>query len=463
MIQSAQLRNDDGYDNPAMPRSRHLSAVKFFTRYPLFLLFFGPPLFRPVTGIDATRGQIDIWSLFQVGLLCLVAFRAIIRLTSAQFIVIPRQIRSILRLSFFLGLLFLISVAYSPSRVLSAAYSVFYFLALICLVEFIADVYRTPPNWMQCLFQIRFGALLLLVLVLLTLAVDAPLVLTVIGEAGIRLTGGAVAPIYLICPTVAIISAYTFLYSLESRVRSGLLFLVGIAGTLVTQSRGPEIALFISLLLTVAGWASTSRRARYMFISGFIASITFGCVIVGATGGERIWNVFNRGQSTEGIATASGRTEIWTFVIHYCMSHPQGMGYVTGFRILFRKYFILGLDLTVTHIGNTHNTFLQFLADAGWLALAIYLILLVKVFVLGFRFTEKRLSTPSAQGSASLHALRCALMLLVLCLAEGMDVSDFAVPLRVPFYFQNIIVAIILGVSANMLSVARIRHVRFDQ
>ena len=274
-----------------------------------------------------------------------------------------------------------------------------------------------------------------------------------------RIHGGAVAPLGLICPVIAIISAYTFLHSLESRTRAAFFFLVALGGTAATQSRGTEIALFISLLLTATGWARTNRRAGYMVIFGFMASIILGGALVGAIGGARIWNTFNRGQSAEGIASASGRTEIWKFVIQYCMSHPQGMGYVTGFRTIFREYSAPGLDLAVSHIGTTHNTFLQFLADAGWLALAIYLILLVRVLALGLRFATKRISTPSVTASLSRHALRCALLLFILCLLEGMDGSDFAVPLKVPFYFQNIIVAIILGVSANMLYASRIRQI----
>ena len=308
---------------------------------------------------------------------------------------------------------------------------------------------------MQCLFYLRFGALLLLIVAILTFAISPSLIMTPLGEYGIRLHGGGVAPLPLLCPVMAIISAYTFLHSLESRVRAAFFFLAGLGGTLATQSRGAEIALLLCLLLTATGWVRTNRRAAYLVISGFAVSVIFGGALVGVAGGGRVWNAFNRGQSVEGIATASGRTQIWKFVIQYCMSHPQGMGYVAGFRAIFREYFAFGLDFEVSRIGNTHNTFLQFLADAGWLAMAIYLIMLVRVIALGMRFATRRISEPSVTASLSRHALRCALLLLIVCLLEGMDGSDFAVPLRVPFYFQNLIIAIILALCARMIAAAR--------
>jgi O-antigen ligase len=202
-------------------------------------------------------------------------------------------------------------------------------------------------------------------------------------------------------------------------------------------------------------WARTNQRAAYTVIWEFAASIVLGGALVGAIGGARIWSIFNRGQSAEGIESASGRTEIWKYVVQYSLAHPQGMGYVAGFRILFRSYFTLGLDLAVNQIGNAHNTFLQFLADAGWVALAIYLLILAKVLALGFRYARKRTSAIFMPDKASCHALRCALVLLIYFLVEGLDAADFAIPLRVPFYFQYITTALILASSARMIAATR--------
>jgi O-antigen ligase len=410
-------------------------------------------------GIDATKGIIDIWAVFQVSWLALIALRAIRRLASAQTIHMPKLVRSIFRYAFILGLLFLASAVYSSSHSVSAAYSVIYFLTLICVVEFVVDSYKNPPDWIQCLLYLRLILSLLFLLVLITLVFNPILVMMLIPGVGIRLGGGTVAPVTAICPIIAIISAYTFLHTLETRFRSIFFFMVGLIGTLITQSRGSELALILSLIVLSLGWAKTSRRSAFFFISGFMAFILLTGAVMGAVGGEHIWNIFNRGQSLEGIKSASGRTDIWKFVIQYCLAHPQGMGYVAGFRVIFRQYFALGLQVNVSHIGNSHNSFMDILADAGWLALAVYLVMLVKIFALGLRFAKKRALVAFSPDIAPRHAIRCALVLLVFCMALGIDSADFAVPLRICFYMQNICIAIILGISASMISASRSQYI----
>jgi hypothetical protein len=455
MKQSARWADDGRYGADGTRQSKRVSFFKFFMRYPIFLLAFGPPIFRPLKGIDVTQGVVDFWSFIEVGLLGVISFRAIGRLTTAKSIIIPKQIRSILKLAFFLGLLYLASTAYSPSRFTTAAYSILYFLTMICVVEFIADVYQNPPDWVQCLFQLRLIALLLFITVLLTLAFNPVLVLIFAEGGTMRLLGGAVAPMALICPMIAIISAYSFLHSLESRVRAFLFFLVGLAGTLATQGRAGEIALFLCLFLLAVGWAGTSRRTAYVFISGLMASVLLAGVVVGVIGGQRIWNTFNRGQDAAGIASASGRTEVWAFVIQYCMSHPQGMGYVAGFRILFRQYFSLDTGHQLSNLGTAHSMFIDTLAAAGWLGLALYLIMMVKIFVIAWRFAKKKTRLMPTLDGVSRHGIRCAFLLLIFCCVYGMYDTEFSFPLRAGFYILNIIIAIILGSAAQLLIASR--------
>jgi hypothetical protein len=48
--------------------------------------------------------------------------------------------------------------------------------------------------------------------------------------------------------------------------------------------------------------------------------------------------------------------------------------------------------------------------------------------------------------------------LLFYCLVNGLDASEYVLPLRAEFYVQNIILAIILGASASMLIASRTRY-----
>lgn len=444
---------------PREEPSRRLSFFKFLQRYPIFILAFGPPLFRRLNdNIDATKGIVDVWSFLQVGLLSMIAFRAMWRLATARSILIPKQIQSILIMAFVLGALYLASAAYSPSRIVSAAYSILYFLTLISVFEFILDIYRNPQNWLQSMFHLRLIALLVLLLILVVLLLNPRLVLGTVPGVGVRFGGGTVGAVPLICPMIAIISAYAFLYSLESRARSAFLFLVGVTGVVLGRSRGCELALLLAFAILVFLWAKLGRRTAYLVVSGFMISILFFGILGGSIGGGRIWNYFNRGQDIKGIESASGRTEIWNFVIQYCFTHPWGMGYVAGFRLIFRNYYALGLELNVYGIGSTHNAFLQVLADAGWLAFAIYLVMLVKIVKLALRFAKRPIYQKYALDNESRMTVECSLVILVFFFAEGLDTSGFTVPMKPDYYWQFIIIAIILGVSARMIASLRNRY-----
>jgi O-antigen ligase len=330
-----------------------------------------------------------------------------------------------------------------------------YFLTVICVVEFVADVHKNSFDWMQCLFHLRMVFFLLLCLVFITIFVDPNIVMAWLPGAGIRLLGGTVAPVGVISPLMAIISAYSFLFSLESKARSALFFMAGLAGTLITQSRGCELAFLASLALLGILWSGTSKRNSYLFIASSFASVLIIGAVLAVGGGGRIWNIFNRGQNIEGVASVSGRADIWKFVINYCMAHPLGMGYIAGFRTVFKAYTTYSQQFAVAHIGNAHNSFMDVLADAGWPALAVYLILLVKIIALGWRYARKRVILLTASEQRTRHALRCTLALLVFCLVCGIDSSDFCIPLRSSFYLQNIVFAMILGISASMLIASR--------
>lgn len=459
MRRSAQWTHNGKSDARGAIASRRISFLRFLLRYPIFLLAFGPPIFRLYTeSIDVSRGKIDIWSVIQVSLICTVATRAIWRLAVAQSVFLPKRIRSILILAFILGAFYLASTIYSPSRITSAAYSILYFLTLICVFEFILDVYRNPPNWLQSLFHLRLIALLLYFLALAAFIINPAIAIAGTPELGMRLGGGTVAPVAFICPMIAIISAYAFLYSLESKTKSVCLFLLGFVSAFLTRSRGCELSLLLSLTFLGYFWAQLGRRIKFVVVSGFIMSSLFFGMLVGAIGGGRVWDYFNRGQNLRGIESASGRTDVWYFVLQYCMDHPWGMGYIAGFRTIFRTYYALGIQVDVMQIGNAHNSYLQVLADAGWLAMAIYLIMLVKIVMLALRFAKKQAHQNLSQYNDYSMVIECSLVMLIFCLGGGMEGADLVIPLRTVFYWQFIIIAIILGVSARLLDASRVRH-----
>ena len=456
MNQPARRIDGSEREIPAAQPSKRLPFLRFFLRYPIFLLAFGPPEFKHAVAGDTSQAHFDLWNVIQVGWLAVIALRAIVRLASLRSIHIPKQSRSILKYAFFLGLLFLGSITYSPGRIVSAEYCFLYFLNLSCVVEFIVDSYRDPPNWMQCMFQLRLVALLLFALVLATLIVAPSFVIT--AKSGMRLLGGSVAGVGLICPTMVLISTYCLLYSLESRTRSVAFILVGVGGTLAAQTRGADLSLLVLLAVIAFGWARKSRRSALILVSGLMAFLLLAGVAVSLIGGGQIFEAFNRGGDISSLATASGRTGVWVDQIGYCLTHPWGMGYIAGVRTFHRSDFATNLHADLNNAGGTDNAYMQVLTDAGWLALALYLIMLVKIVRLGWRITRKDSSALLRSNSTAYHALQCALLLLIFLIVEGMESPSSVLPMQQGFYFQNILIVVILGASGSILISSRFRE-----
>jgi O-antigen ligase len=295
-------------------------------------------------------------------------------------------------------------------------------------------------------------------LVVMALVVAPGLVLGF--DNGMRLAGGSIGNVHVICPFIAIVSAYSYLYSLEPRRSSVFWFLVGIIGTLLTRSRGAEIALFSVLCILGFIWARRNLRSASFFAT---IALLFSLLIsfIFATGNSgKLWQKFNRGGDAENVVTLSGRTDTWVEVISYCMRHPQGMGYIAGLRA---SHFTAGSQGPVMHkMGGTDNSYFETLADGGWLGLALYLLIIAKVFHLGWRQVRNRRRTDQDRNGMDAdvicrHAISCSLLLLAFCLTDAIDGSEFALPMLQPYYFQWITLAILMGAASTVI-LSRRRH-----
>ena len=221
------------------------SFLQFLWQYPIFILALGPPIFRlPDTGpggAATAQAHADIWNFFQVAWIadrCVIGDEPVgwcadcsYSAASASDIdadALPRP-----------GFSGICDIFPGTHRQFEMA--IVYVLTLICVIEFIAKVYRRPPGWMQCLFVLRFIYLLLLIVVLLTLLFRPAIVMAVIPGAGVRLLGGRVGESGIVPEAIAIISAYSFLYRIERRPRAALFFLIGAALTAASQMSGRRL------------------------------------------------------------------------------------------------------------------------------------------------------------------------------------------------------------------------------
>ena len=85
----------------------------------------------------------------------------------------------------------------------------------------------------------------------------------------------------------------------------------------------------------------------------------------------------------------------------------------------------------------------------------LYLLLVFELLTLGLRFAKKNVRPISGRQGEARDALRCTLLLLLYVLGEGMENSEFALPLNQQFYAHWILVALVLGICAWMIRDAR--------
>jgi O-antigen ligase len=92
--------------------------------------------------------------------------------------------------------------------------------------------------------------------------------------------------------------------------------------------------------------------------------------------------IFNK--SSDNLASANGRTNIWVGMWEAVGSRPWGFGYVAGERMFVNDPAHAGFQAT-----TSHNGYLSALFGGGWLALGILLVFLFTTYTRTFRLPHK--------------------------------------------------------------------------
>lgn len=432
--------------SPAGRRIRSLFG--FMLRYPIFLLAFGPPVLRTgKVGTDTSQAHADVWSVLQVAWIGAVTANALYRLRSK--ILIPPRIQLIIRTGLLLGLLFAISVLYSPGRTISAEFAMIYFMTWAVIVQFVSDSYTNSIDWTVALRALRAVCLSSYILILVVLVVSPGMVFTTENGQTLRLTGGAVGSTVILGPVIEFLSLYFLLHKIDKPKKGSFFVVFGVIGTLASASRGAIIATLLIMAVIAFVWASDSSARRLRLTTSLLVMSAIAIVVVIVIGGDKLWTVFNRGESTADIEQASGRTYLWRIVLSLVANKPQGLGYVAGFRSAMVSRFDIYFNGDITHLGSAHNTFLQYLLDGGWLGLLCFIIMTVQLGLLVHHFIRKR-SVRKASAPAY-HALCCGAAIELYCLINGVESSAYNIPLQQSFYLQHIAYALMLGGAASLM------------
>lgn len=421
---------------------RNRSTLRFLLRYPIFLLALGPPVLRTAgVGTDTSQAHADLWSVLQVTWIGAVAANAIYRIRSSMFI--PPQVQGIIRTALLLGVLFAVSILYSPGRTVSAEFALLYFMTWVVVVQFVSDTYTNTQDWIEALRALRRVCVSSYLLIIAVFIISPSMVFTTENGQAFRLTGGAVGSTVILGPVIAFISLYFLLHKLDKSPKNLALVIFGVFGTLASASRGAIFAMLVVMAMISFLWATDSATRRLKLTTSILVLLATSALATLVVGSEKIVTAFHRGQSTAEIAQGSGRSYLWQLAFSLVSESPQGLGYVAGFRHAMANRFDIYFNGDISKLGTAHNTFLQYLLDAGWLGLLCFLLLTLQLALLVHRFIRKASVRKAA--SAAYHALCCGTAIELYCLINGIESSAYNIPLQQLFYLQHIAYALILG------------------
>ncbi len=209
-------------------------------------------------------------------------------------------------------------------------------------------------------------------------------------------------------------------------------------GIFLSLSRGGLIALGLMLV------AGTMLAGRWRF------AVTAILVLI-ALGGTVYFVQFASLPARERISTAeggSGRSDLWKLGLRMLSAHPLGGVGVGNFPVVSRNYVLRPgtlnrTDLVFAHEPKvTHNTYLQVLAETGFIGFLLFAGILISCVTCAWRAAQRWMRT----GQRTLEALARGVLLGMI----GIIVADFFIS---EMYSKLLWTVLALGPA--MLAVAR--------
>jgi O-antigen ligase len=218
---------------------------------------------------------------------------------------------------------------------------------------------------------------------------------------------------------------------------------ISIGGLAVAQSRGGLLGA-VALLVTMALVVRPRLRPAFLLGSSFLLSVTL--VVLGLWPG---WDGTLAGLVPGGRPEAVlDRLIIWRVVREVMLDNPFfGVGLGNFRDAFFAQEPWLHVELAYPSL-HAHNTYLEILADTGWVGLIAYLVFLLataRQLMLQWAHGARPVLTLAAIGSLAAYAVFAMVdmlllqnihMLLVLVLSVGLaesQVHDAPAPIRSPF------------------------------
>lgn len=327
------------------------------------IVTWGPPTFRSRSGNASLSGSIDLPIMIQlifwaiIGVLCLfIFFNRCIRHENP----IPKYaFKGSMKYISTYAIICLISITYSISKLLTIVRGL-QLLILIYAISYMNE-YEIEKNIKKDIVELFIiGLLIRLFVVLILVPINPSLVIK-----GDRLLGGEAGDITL---ASAILSIY-YLNEIignndkHNKNKDIIIFIVSIVSLFFTRTRVSIISTIICIVLILLFYKKTKIISVIM--------ITLGVPLLIMTGFYKDILLFLI-REQESVATLSGRTHIWEFIISESKGlFFYGYGYAVGARYyLLNKFSNIHL---VRNPGNAHNAFFESVLNVGWIASGILL------------------------------------------------------------------------------------------
>jgi O-antigen ligase len=317
----------------------------------------------------------------------------------------------------FVGLLTSFNAA-EPGFVL---YEVLRVLRMIALIYCIRRFVRSPEAVRLVAYLLAFNVVTQSLLGLAQLALDRSLGLHFLGEAdalwldktvegGVSRVGGTLGHANSLAMFLEMLLPLFFSLavarntglSTRQRLLAVAVLALGLATLLMTFSRSSWISLFVALVLVLIyhfRHLRFSTRQLAVLIAGAVASLAASAVF---------WEPIYRRLTASSSLSFTFRANLNAIATNMVEAHPLlGIG-LNNFVFVITKYDDIGI--TPRHITPAHNVYFLTVAETGFLGLLAFLLLLIGVFVGGWRALKSKDPFLAACAAGLLAGLAAALV-----------------------------------------------------
>tara|TARA_B100001741_G_C16553187_1_gene600634 strand:+ start:1434 stop:2666 length:1233 start_codon:yes stop_codon:yes gene_type:complete len=393
---------------------------------PIIILLSGPPAFRKTENTNNTlTPEVDIWIIIQI-IAYLVAFFLMLTHINKQF-KFKKNIFDYLIFANFFSLF--VSCILSNDIVTSAAYTFLYFIGVYFYYyskNYYFDINEQSIVYVYILIRNIFSILLLLVAFFYIFTEGYVI-------SGLRISGGRIANVLIICPIIFLISC--FIYSTKyNNLLNKICIVSSLFFLFFAYSRSTWWStLFLTFFLFIKLYFFNSSNSKNVNIKFFFHFLVFSLIIIMILYFSEIMNFLTRGQ--DDVFHLSGRDIIAEWVFSYMSENFFGLGAGTGFKRIFPTliYYFDPLEMDPRNIGTAHNAYLEIFVSGGWISFVSYTLLSVFPLIFFIKNFKKILKS-------NFYLL---FLLFVLVISNNMVNATSTMPSYLAFSYSWLILALI--------------------